>query len=188
MERCPICNVEDCKTPAHQDIPIASLDAESINDAIHEAGAIVASRLSRDPEWTTPRYRSLKDVLGAVAMWAVRQSPYACPDDLDRVLCALAVAIGPRFPESLPAQHSLLAIEAMLRDHLLPMPQVAAWNERKNGRDGPGFCSAFSEPTPDDDFIDLDALVRNVAVQLRDEDRRWDAFNADFERSQATQQ
>lgn len=56
---------------------------------------------------------------------------------------------------------------------------VVAWGERKNGREGNGFVSRYDQPEPDDDFIDLDALARNVTHELvlwEQVERAQDAF------------
>ena len=48
--------------------------------------------------------------------------------------------------------------------HLKSIPEFNLWNERKNGNKAPySFVSRYSQPHPDNDFIDLDALTRNVA-------------------------
>ena len=66
-----------------------------------------------------------------------------------------------------------------LRDFLnrefFSMGQVMAWNQRKNGREGHQFVSRYDGPrNPDDDFIDLDAMIRNVVRSVWDELKRDD--------------
>ena len=46
------------------------------------------------------------------------------------------------------------------------IPEIEELNHRKNGRDGMGFSSRFDTPEPDDDFIDLGALARNVFYMI----------------------
>ena len=57
------------------------------------------------------------------------------------------------------------------------------WNKCKKG-DTPDIsftCRYENERNPDREFIDLDALLHNVCVSLRDDFRREDAFDKKFE-------
>lgn len=66
------------------------------------------------------------------------------------------------------------SLEKLVMGALLPMREFQRWNERKNGNRAPfNFGSRFDDPIkqdPDDDFIDLDALVRNVAIGVAAEE------------------
>lgn len=105
------------------------------------------------------------EVAGTLAMWAIRQSPYDCPDNLELVVKAVRAdwpcEIGP-----MKEWDSQDEIEECLQEITEQIPEFMLWNERKNGRDGMGFSSRYDQPTPDDDFIDLHALWRNVAMSL----------------------
>jgi hypothetical protein len=116
---------------------------------------------------------------GIVARWAVQQSPYPNgPKCLDQVL----VTVTDRFNAS-PGKEKVMGttIIRLPRERklimsfvkkLLDMPEVQAWNERANRRDGPGFKSAYDDEDahdPDDDFIDIDALVHNIAASLMEQ-------------------
>lgn len=105
---------------------------------------------------------------GYVAMWAVRLSPYPVPDGLAAVLAEFEEKVRPLFPICQPScpmrEMTEREIEAMLVEYLLPIAEVQAWNERRNGSKAPyGVVTSTSRPDPDDDFIDLYALVRNIA-------------------------
>jgi hypothetical protein len=115
---------------------------------------------------------SEKDVAGAVAMWAIRQSPYKCPDNLATVIEAVQARFEPNaefgYRDGEEQEH-----RKYVRDLLRGIPEYLAWNERKNGNTDPfHFTSRYDMPgNPDDDFIDLDALERNVMNTLREEDK-----------------
>jgi hypothetical protein len=114
-------------------------------------------------------YASPSDVLGEVAKWAIRQSPYPYPDNLVVVLEKLREKIAPDFTELVGWKSFATGreIEAYLEPILLGIPEFAEWNNRKNGRDGPGFVTRYDGArNPDDDFIDLHALMRNVSLSL----------------------
>ena len=111
-----------------------------------------------------------KQLLGVLAMWAVRQSPYPCPDNLHVVLQKLDVIWKARtwglldFTQFRTLRH----LENWLKEVLTRMPEFMAWNERKNGdQSSLNFISRHDgRMDPDSDFIDLDALVRNVAMEV----------------------
>ena len=114
---------------------------------------------------------SKRNILGEVANWAVRQSPYHRPDNLEVVLDKFNEIIKEvtQYPTMTYRQ-----IKEMLQG-LKTIPEFMLWNERKNGRQGMGISAAghhddgsvtFYNAKADDDFIDLDALIRNVANSI----------------------
>lgn len=117
-----------------------------------------------------------KSLLGIVARWAVQQSPYAYPDNLTAVLDE----VGRRFDAvakdeimrtryiNVPVQPRSV-MRDLIRRLVIDIPEVQAWNERKNGNKAPlKFTSRYDLPgDPDDDFIDLDALATNIEMELR---------------------
>jgi hypothetical protein len=129
-----------------------------------------------------PRITTLDCVAGHVAMAAVRQSPYPCPDNLELVIKRfheVAIESG-KFPMfgGTPMLEFEFAreIEDLLRELLLPIPEVEAWNEPKSGHDAEFvFTSRYDQPAPDDDIIDLDALIRNVARSVSAEEEEENA-------------
>lgn len=111
---------------------------------------------------------SKRQIFGQLANWAVQQSPYHRPDNLEVVLDKLNVDLKdtPDYPKM-----SIKELKEKLDNCLKSYPEFMLWNERKNGRQGMGFSGAghhddgsvtFFNAKADDDFIDLDALIRNV--------------------------
>lgn len=129
---------------------------------------------------------------GALAMWAVRQSPYPAPDNLGPAIekfCEAWKAQPPMQKEGWPsdgyyefADH--VELRKAVENAIDKVPEIRAWNERKNGNQSPfNFISRFDGPTdPDNDFIDLGALAGNAAMTVCREDEHDRAFDADFER------
>lgn len=122
-----------------------------------------------------PPFISIKKLTGLVSFYAVRFSPYACPEHLSEVLfCFMANAQRfalPEFPDEWPCVSCTredLAI--VLEECLFNQPFVKEWNHTKSGRTGYQFVSRYSpKPNPDDDFIDLDALrggIIRAAIRL----------------------
>ena len=101
-----------------------------------------------------------KHLAGVFAMNAVRQSPYLVPDNLAEAIVEFMAGFDCTQPV-LEWQNPLECSQAV-KDSIMKSPLCLKWNERKNGRDGMGFCSRYEQPDPDDDFIDLDALQMNI--------------------------
>lgn len=110
-------------------------------------------------------------------MWSCRQSPYHAPDGLTEVLREFHhIALNKRMTGEgmIDSWPCILATRENLKDVveecLLVIPQVRLWNERKNGNQSPfGFTSRYDRPSPDNDFIDLDALRMNIVRSCLDE-------------------
>lgn len=116
---------------------------------------------------------SKKRILSGLAKWAIAQSPYYRPDNLEVVIDKLNTNITCIFELAELGYLDLTYDEIVefINTHTKNIPEFMLWNERKNGNQSPfGFVSAYSHPVPDDDFIDLDALVRNVANDIIRED------------------
>lgn len=127
-------------------------------------------KTSTDLHWLT-----LSMVEGHIAMWAVRQSPYHNPSGLGVVLSNFRENVRNNFDGQEMAQFCQTGIEQVIRDGLMQIEVFRSWNERKNGNKSPfAFYSRYSKPHPDNDFIDLDALIRNAAVSVIRECERDD--------------
>ncbi len=113
-------------------------------------------------------------VMGALAKWAVRQSPYHRPENLEIVLDKFYALIKGELDDT-PSKYikkfdSWKELYVWLESRLKSIPEFLLWNERKNGNQAPyGFSSRYDSPEPDNDFIDLDALIRNIANESIDE-------------------
>lgn len=122
---------------------------------------------------STPKrlFVTKSQLLGTIAKYAVQQSPYHRPDNLEVVLDKFNELISPAFdkqPLKVGEFSDRISLEAFVSRHLAKIPEYVAWNDRKNGNDAPmKFTSRYdTDSNPDDDFIDLEALERNVAVDI----------------------
>lgn len=108
-----------------------------------------------------------KNFIGSLAKWAVMQSPYSYPENLETVLLKFSDHIAPYFDNLDMKLFSVFEVEEFVKGNLITIPEFLNWNERKNGREGMGFVSRFDGArNPDDDFIDLDALYRNISHDI----------------------
>jgi hypothetical protein len=131
-----------------------------------------------------------KDLLSSLAFWSVKQSPSGIPRNLEIVLDKYKDHIKPYFDklnkEDLGfIEMDLKTLKKFIRGNLITIKEFQEWNlselELKNGisidDEGRGeFCNqyitAFDEPDIMYDFIDLDALVRNVSYTIYDENEK----------------
>lgn len=116
-----------------------------------------------------------RSVMGALADYAVQQSPYPRPDNLEVVLDKFHDLIKDELDGSMKKYtknfKSWKECHDWIAEKLHTIPEFRLWNERKNGKQGNGFTSAghhddgsvtIEQATADNDFIDLDALTRNI--------------------------
>lgn len=117
------------------------------------------------PMWRDERkhFVSLDYLLGAFAMWAVRQSPYHCPDNLEEAICELRGLVQPKWKGAHFAELSCDEIRGLLKGEFEASHWIMEWNKPKSGHGRPVSCTRRDGPKPDDDFIDLYALARNIS-------------------------
>lgn len=111
------------------------------------------------------------NILGGVAKWAIQQSPYDMPDNLEIALKNLNEVISPYFRPDEEFLATTMTYEDIIRfvfESMIELPQIRAWNEPKIKSDHPlvGTSSRFHRTKPDYDFIDLHAMARNIANDI----------------------
>jgi len=111
------------------------------------------------------------DFTGALAKWLVKQSPYDSPKDLSICIEKYSLELDNafNFDANGMVEINLVDLTSITYDLLESIPEVMALNERKNGRDGPGFVSRFDgAPDSDDEFIDIMAVAQNITCEFAD--------------------
>jgi hypothetical protein len=110
---------------------------------------------------------SHKSISGALAHWAVRQSPYTAPDNLGTAV----EQFMEKWPHGDYAALSSGELALAIKETIEHCPLILAWNNPKiegvvNPELGVAVTSRFDTIKPDYDFIDLGALARNVTHDL----------------------
>lgn len=126
---------------------------------------------------------SKNDILSSLAYCAIRQSPYNYPENLLNALQDVSNYLDNMGIFKSTAKHDYDSYLHVNEKYLLNLItqiiknvlSVSIWNvskvEQNNGISDPNdtnrtnkhaFVSRYSYPTPDYDFIDLDALIRNT--------------------------
>lgn len=117
---------------------------------------------------------SKKYLLGELAKWAVNQSPYYVPDNLEKVLRKLADLLPTHeFDEGYGFRKMKIKdFHTWLFNVLTQIPELVEWNSPKDGSNPQFvFTSRFDKPHPDSDIVDLDALVNNIRLGLLKDNR-----------------
>jgi len=142
-------------------------------------------RLSGDDEWNTKHWTFKKSIVGALAKWACRQSPYGCPDGLENVCKYLDACLSKTLEWKMGGMEelSLIDINKLCWDILGDCNIFLSWNKSEEGNNKNILFvnPMLGEVSPDYDFIDLDALLHNVCLDIRDERRLNAKFDREFE-------
>lgn len=145
-------------------------------------------KCSNDNEWTEKRWTFISDITGPFAKWATSQSSYACPDNLEKIIKYLHECLKRDVKWELAgmAELSLCDISKLLYDILYDtgISYFDDWNKSKKDWEKDGKYDYFSEAEekdPDYGFIDLDALLNNVCLDIRTERRESKKFHEEFE-------
>ena len=146
-------------------------------------------RLNRNDEWTIKKWTFKKDITRGLAKYAISQSPYVCPDNLEGVIKYLDACLEKEveWEESGMAELSLCDINKLLHNILYEQgfSFFDEWNKAKKGNVEVQFCSRYSKvEDPDYEFIDLDALLHNVCLDIRMERRASDKFDEEFQKEE----
>lgn len=163
------------------------LDLEGV---LAEASRERRERLREDPEWFLPRWTHLKNLVEAFAHGCISadvwHKGYRVPPNLETVLNHVAAKVWERWGEADElAELSLVTVEEFFRECVDSSPECLAWNEPADGS-FVGVVTRYSPVPERRDFIDLDALIRNAAVYLRNERRRSDEFDRKFDEQYGT--
>jgi hypothetical protein len=121
------------------------------------------------------KWISKKMFTGTLSKWAVKQSPHSCPDNLERVVIKADGAwpiTGDKFKDNeLINEWTREDFEDFVHKFVFSTAETLSWNTPMSGRQGNAFVSAFGPmQAPEDDFVDLDALVRNVVSDCWNQD------------------
>lgn len=116
-------------------------------------------------------YTSIKSVVGELANWAIRQSPYTYPVNLEKAIDQFFY----HFRNILKVNEveiisdgifetSCNELEGWVNDTIDLCGYIRQWNTPKiGGGQSVNFVTSDSKPKPDYDFIDLGALAKNIA-------------------------
>jgi hypothetical protein len=119
-------------------------------------------------------YRTKNEIIGAFGKWLLRQYPYW---DYQEKLFFKAIKQIQKAIDTWPEQKmNVLAIKD-IKDFVSSLisscPAIKEYNRTENERNGGkekgkfAIVSRYNELSPEDDFIDLDALGRNVVNELQ---------------------
>jgi len=117
-------------------------------------------KLRTDLVWQDKKKRvvSEKMVIGHLAMWAVRQSPYGYPKNLKKGIEEFKEHYSPPDYQKM----SIKQLQIFIAEAITKSPTITSWNNPKKGKHTMVFTSRYNSIKPDYDFIDLIALGKNT--------------------------
>lgn len=171
--------------PSPDDELLPMAEKLEFDGVLDEADAANRTRLEVDTEWSEPEYVHVHTLVTAFMHGISTADPwhkgYRLPPNFEAVVNWIAHCIQAEFKDTPVPKLSLIEIEDKFRGWAMQNPHFRAWNEPKD----PGTVIAVTTryaPTPDErDFIDLDALLRNASVFVRNEHRRERDFEERFD-------
>jgi hypothetical protein len=119
------------------------------------------------------------DFIAEVVKWGIKQNAFK--GELPRQTEIIVEKLNKLLPEFIETNDMRTFTSATIEQ----VPEIRDWNlsqvEYQNGvkvddekRDGFVFVSRYGQPNPEHDFIDIDALKRNIAVSLEREAAAYD--------------
>lgn len=110
----------------------------------------IYEKFKNNIRWNRKHLLAIKDITSSFAKWAVAQSPYTYPTDLEIVIKILEEDFKQEY-SSFYREISLNEVSQYLYTFLFKIPQVLEWNKTKIG---------------DYDYINIEALIRNVCNDI----------------------
>lgn len=112
-------------------------------------------------------YFGRSDCLAAFAYWAVFQSPYDTPD-ITKALDAFGIYIAKKIPAGDVVKFTYKDLEKFINEEVLKsIPEIEKLNHAKIEIEGfIASSSRYHTTKPDYDYIDLEALARNIFYML----------------------
>lgn len=150
--------------------------------AIEEACQQQRERLSKDTEWATPRYHHIHDLVTAFAVGCLQadmwHDGYTIPPNFENIINWVAFCIQKYFDNEEVPKVSLFEIRDLYMKWASENPHFLEWNKTDKLIN---FVTRNSPVPKERDFIDLDALVHNAALFLRDKLRKNNTFDKKFD-------
>ncbi|MCK9513700.1 MAG: hypothetical protein M0R28_21085 [Pigmentiphaga sp.] len=171
--------------PLNEDQLQAIAESAMLSGALEAADESMKAQLAADPEWTERKYHHVHTLLTAFVYGIIAADPwhrgYRLPPDFEGVVNFMSDCIQRKWPGEAVPQISLLEWEAFVWEWAPQHPSFRAWNVPRDSTQLVAIVHRFSDLPDERDFIDLDALVRNSAVWLRNDTRRNEQFDYSFE-------
>lgn len=172
--------------PHPDDLVRPIIEGMALSGVFDEVDKTHQLSLQADPEWSTPKWVHVSELVIAFAAGVLRADPwykgYKVPPGFDGVLNWIAFKVQEEFKDQEVTKLSLIEIKERFKKWGEEHPQFLKWNESPTPGTIIGVVSRYSATPEARDFIDLDALVHNAALYIRTDRRENDRFEERFKR------
>ncbi len=144
-----------------------------------------AEGLRKDPEWSTPKYVHVAELLTSFAVGVLSADPYhkgyKVPPDYEAVVNWIAWKIREKFGGEEVVKISLMEIREWFLAWGNENPAFRKWGEPKDPGTIVGVVSRYSSTPTERDFISLEVIAHNAALYIRNQRRKNANFDYAFE-------
>jgi hypothetical protein len=170
--------------PHPDDIVRPIVESMALSGIFDQVGKAHQLSLRADPEWSTPRWVHVHELVQAFAVGVLRADPwhkgYKVPPGFDGVINWIAFKVQEEFKDKEVVKLSLIEIKERFKRWGEEHPQFMKWNESPTPGTVVSIVSRYSVTPEERDFIDLGALVHNAALYIRTDRRENDRFEERF--------
>jgi hypothetical protein len=160
------------------------INPENLNDIIEKVCQESREALFDDPEWTTKKWFHIKTLIEAISVGIISADPYHfgyyLPKNYEKVMNYYIENIENIFNKQECIEICLIKIEGLNKKILMKCPEFVEWNNIESPENA-RFIDRYTPTYNNKQFMDLDAVLRNASVYLRDYIRKTEAFDKKFE-------
>lgn len=158
-----------------------------INGEIDEAINEHKKRLEQDPEWNIPKYYHIHTLVTAFIVGIMNadvwHKNYRIPPNVENVVNWISFNLQRHFKNDEIVKISLIEYKKLVSSWAYENPNFRKWNE-SDDETPIAIVSRYSSIPDKRDFIDLDVIIHNASIFLRDEKRKNEAFDREFDEKQ----
>lgn len=155
------------------------INPENFNDIIAKTLQQQRESLYDDPEWTEKNWLHIGILFQAISVGILSADPhhknYYVPKNFEKVINYYIQHIEEKFKDTV-INICLLKIEGINRKILFTCPEVLEWNNIQTV----SIISRYDEIPNTKQFMDLEAMIRNTSIYIRDYIRKNKEFDKKF--------
>jgi hypothetical protein len=156
------------------------LNSENFKNIIEKVCQEAREALFDDPEWTTKKWIHIKTLIESVSVGIISADPYHfnyyIPKNFEIVMNYYIKNIEKIFNKEECIEICLIKIEGLNRKILMSCPEFLEWNTIGDNNEII-ICTRYDETKNEKSFIDLDSMLRNTSIYIRDYIRKIEQYD-----------